>query len=155
MKPKDKLQIIKPAVANLPAITPPPRKEDILNAMVERARVKHQEEYDRLEKNKEGAKEKLKNALLELLKVSPSSFSTDIDTWCGCCRVEFTLENLPPHIEKLRKAYKDAPSIRGFDESAVKRKIREGMSAAGGDRVKALLDNPEAVKAMDAALDKM
>lgn len=147
-----KLTVTKPASLNLPAMTPPSRKEDIINAMVERARLKHAEERQRLDQAKEAAKDKLKAALMAELSAKPESFSSKADTWNGCCELEFRLQIIPPHIEKLRKAYKEAPGIGGFDEAAVKRKIREGMNTSG-DRVKALLANPDAVKRLDAALE--
>ena len=146
-----KKPVNKTALALPSTIQPPPRKEDIINAMVERARVKHAEERQRLEALKEEAKEKLKAALTTALQLNPDNFSCKVDTWNGCCGLEFRLQVIPPHIEKLRKAYKEAPTLGLFDESAVKRKIREGMNTAG-DRVKALLANPDAVKKLDAAL---
>lgn len=132
-------------------IQPPPRKEDIINAMVERARIKHAEERQRLESLKQAAKDKFQAALLAELKAKPESFQVKVDTWSGTAEVEYRLQVCPPHIEKLRIAYKQAPLLGLFDDAAMKRQIREGMNVAG-DRVKALLANHDAVKKLDAAL---
>ena len=154
MKPKDKLQLIKPAVANLPALTPPPRKEDILNAMVERARVKHQEEIDRLSAKRKETEEKFNAAVLEELRKNPQNFTTYVRNYSKP-EVEFTMEVIPPAIAKLKGAIRQVPTIRHFDPVAAKKHIRESLGASATDRVKTLLSNPEAVKAMDAALEKM
>lgn len=135
-------------------MTPPPRKEDIINAMVERARVKHSEERQRLESLKQVAKDKFQAALLAELKANTESFTVKVDTFQGIAEVEYRLYPCPPHIEKLRASYRNSPTIGMFDESSVKRQIREGMNL-GGDRVKALLANPDAVKKLDAALNSI
>lgn len=61
-----KLAITKPAMPSsltLPPTAPPPRKEDIINAMVERARVKHAEESAKLNEKREAAKKALHDAI--------------------------------------------------------------------------------------------
>lgn len=145
-----KLAIVKPRSINRPVTTPPPRKEDIINAMVERARVKHAKERQKFEDLKQAAKDKFQAALLAELKAKPDNFSVKVSSWGAAAKIEYRL-SCPPHIEKLRAAYKNVPTLGGFDEASVKRQIREGMNTQG-DRVKALLANPDAVRALDAAL---
>jgi hypothetical protein len=147
MKPKTN----KAALALPSTIQPPPRKEDIINAMVERALVKHQEEKKRLEEEKQVLKAKFDVAVLAEFKSNPANFNVRVCTYSPI-EIEHVMQVTPPSIEKLRKAYRDAPTLSGFDEAAAKRKIREGMNTSG-DRVKALLDNPDAVKKLDAALE--
>lgn len=139
------------ALALPSTIQPPPRKEDIINAMVQRAFIKHGEEKQRLEAVKQAAKDKFQAALLAELKAKPDNFSVKVSSWGAAAEIEYRLEVCPPHIEKLRAAYKNVPTLGSFDEVAAKRQIRDGMNVTG-DRVKALLANPDAVKKLDAAL---
>lgn len=150
-----KLALVKPAAINLPATTPPPRKEDIVNALVERARVKHQEERDALEKRRDNARDELDKALEAEFWSKPSNFEKRTSFWGGSAEIEFKLRVIPPHIVKLRKTLNDIPHLGAFDPVAVKKKIREGMKASSGERVKALLANPAAVKALDATLEQI
>lgn len=139
------------AIALPTTIQPPPRKEDIINAIVERARVKHDEEGQKLEKLRKEAVNKFNAAVLEELRKNPSNFTVQV---CNYHRpeVQYTMEIVPVAITKLKEAIRQVPSIRGFDAVAVKRQIREGMNSAS-DRVKALLANPDVVKKLDAALN--
>lgn len=139
------------ALALTSAIQPPPRKEDIINAMVQRAFAKHEEEKARLTKLRDEAEEKFKTALLDELKKHPENFDVCVHNYSKP-EVEYTISVIPPAITKLKEAIRQVPTIRHFDEVAVKRQIREGMNSAG-DRVKALLNNPDAVKKLDAALE--
>jgi hypothetical protein len=154
MKKSNKLALVKPSAISLPAMTPPPRKEDIINAMLERARVKHEEESQRLKDEERAAKQKFDAALMAELKAHPEKFTIESKCWGGSAEVHYVLHTLSPNLEKLRIAYRTAPTLRSFDAVAVKRHIRESMSTAG-DRVKALLDNPEAVKKLDATLARI
>ena len=149
---KAKTPVNKAALALPSTIQPPPRKEDIISAMVQRAFIKHSEEKQRLADLQQAAKDKFQAALLAELKAKPDSFSVKVSSWGAAAEIEYRLEVCPPHIEKLRAAYKSSPTLGSFDEVAAKRQIREGMSTSG-DRVKALLDNPDAVKKLDAALE--
>jgi multidrug efflux pump subunit AcrA (membrane-fusion protein) len=132
-------------------IQPPPRKEDIINAMVERARVKHAEEEQRLEAIRNAAQSKLDAAVKKNLNEYPGNFTVRIRANYHQPDVIFEMVAVPPNITKLKADLRECKSLRPFDEAAVKRQIREGMNVAG-DRVKALLDNPDAVKKLDAAL---
>lgn len=151
---KNKLTIIKPAAINLPATTPPPRKEDIINAMVERARVKHEEERQKLTVQHQKAKKEFDDAVIEELKKNPDSFEITVNHWQTSAKVEYRIRVIPPHLTRLKRLLDAVPSVGSFNPQEVKRQIREGMSTAG-DRVKALLENPTAVKALDAALNEM
>lgn len=149
-----KLALVKPAAINLPATTPPPRKEDIINAMVERARVKHQEEAEALEKRRTAARIELEKAVEGEFWSKPSSFEKKIELWSGRVDIEFRLHVIPTHIRNLQKALNDIPHMRHFDSAEVKKQIRAKLDTAG-DRVKALLANPAAVKALDATLEQI
>lgn len=135
----------------LPSTTPKPRKEDVINAMVERASIKHNEEAKRLESLRETAEEKVKQAVLAEFEINRNSFEVEV-----CCyssmELTFTAPTTP-EIAKLKKAVNSIPTLRPFDAADVRRKIREGMNSSKS-RVQALLDNPEAVKAMDEMLEQ-
>jgi multidrug efflux pump subunit AcrA (membrane-fusion protein) len=146
-----KLTVTKPAAINLPAMTPPPRKEDIINAMVERARVKHAEESQRLEAIRSATESKLNAAVKKNLDEHPENFTIRIRANYQQPEIHFEMVAVPAAITKLKLELSACQRLRSFDEVAVKRQIREGMNVAG-DRVKALLNNTDAVKALDAAL---
>ena len=119
--------------------------------MVERARVKHAEESKLLEDIRAVAESKLDAAVKKNLDEHPENFTIRIRANHQQPDVIFEMVAVPPNIAKLKAELRECKSIRHFDESAVKRQIREGMNVAG-DRVKALLNNPDAVKKLDAAL---
>lgn len=139
------------AIALPSTIQPPPRKEDIINAMVERARIKHAEESKRLEDIRDAAESKLDAAVKKNFDEHPENFTVDYRSNYQSPDIVFTMVAVPPNITKLKAELRECKHLRAFDDAAVKRQIREGMNVAG-DRVKALLDNPDAVKKLDAAL---
>ena len=151
---KKTLAIVKPASVNLPATTPPPRKEDIINAMVEQARVKHTEEQQRLEAIREAAEAKLDAAVKKNLDEHPENFTISYRSSYSSPEIHFEMVAVPASITKLKAELRDCKGLRSFDAVEVKRKIRAGMNTAG-DRVKSLLANPDAVKALDAALESI
>lgn len=154
MKTKpNKLTIVKvSALPNLPATQPKPRKEDIINAMVERARVKHTAESASMQDAKNAKKKKVYDAIKALLASHPEQFEITVNFWNTQGAVEHRCASFPPKIVALIRDANNAPTMRLFDASAVKAQIRAGMDTAG-DRVKALLSDTGAVKALDAALE--
>jgi len=154
---KKKPAITKPAtssVLTLPPTAPPPRKEDIINAMVERARVKHEEQRQHIATQRQAAVDALNEALLKELKEKPESFCINFNMY-DAPEIKYSLDVVPPHIRKLREKVREAPYMRGFDAAEVRRKIRDQYQASSSDRVRALLASPDAVKALDAALAKI
>lgn len=149
MKTKPSTSLVIPA-----SLVPPPRKEDIITAMTERALVKHQEEQERLEKLRNEAEEALNAAVLQDLKQNPKNFKLRVSAGYNNPEVEYSMLVVPPHITKLKAALRACPCLRSFDFAATKKRIREGMNTSG-DRVKALLNNEQMVKTLDAALDKL
>lgn len=138
----------------IPTFVPPARKEDVITAMVERARVKHQEEREKYALNKEALNKAVEGAIIALFNESPHLFVQSVDFWNNSAEIKFDCQKLPAKIVAVVAAARNAPTICSFDPVATKRAIRDGMYA-GGDRVKALLDNPETVKALDAALESI
>ncbi len=65
-------------------------------------------------------------------------------------------KSIPPHITALIKAERAIDRVRGFDPAQVKRDITAKLSGGiAGDRVKALLANPDAVKKLDETLEAL
>lgn len=135
------------------SITPKPTKNNIINAMVERARVKHNQERGEYEAKRAKLKEKIDTAAMAELSRSPGTPQTKIRTWTGSERVEIEYTVKSPMLAKLIREYHDMPSPRHFDDVSVRRQIREGMSNQAGNAVQSLLANPDAVKALDASLE--
>lgn len=137
---------------NLPATQPKPRKEDIINAMVERARVKHGLESAALQDAKNAKKQKVHTAIQSLLVSNPEQFTITVNYWNTSGQVEYSHRSLPPKIVTLIRDANNAPTMKMFNYAEVKAQIRAGMDTAG-DRVKSLLADAGAVKALDAALE--
>lgn len=133
-------------------ITPKPTKNDIINAMVERARVKHAEEFQKMNAAKVAAEEKIKTLAMQEFASNPPKPKITICGWSGSRRVDVEFQVRSPELTKLIATYDGMPTMRGFDEVAVRRQIRDGMGSVKGAAVQALLANPEAVTALDASL---
>lgn len=134
---------------------PPPRKEDIINAMVERARVKHSEECARLSVLRKAAEDKFNAAVMEELRKHPDNFSVRVCDY-RLPKVEYTMQVIPFAIARLKDAIGEVPSLYSFDAAEFQRKVRADTDTdTGGKRMKALLDDPNVVKALDSALDQI
>lgn len=161
MKSKTSLAVVPAAssLSSLPATQPPPRKADIICALVERARVKHQEEVNAYKAQRENAEKAAADAIVQELKNNPGNFEirvTCITSAYSKPEVEYTMKSVPLHIKKLRDDACKVPSMRPFDSAQVKRDITAKMSGGiAGDRVKALLSNPDTVKKLDETLEAM
>ena len=159
MKPKtSKLAIIpaSSAIGNLPATQPPPRKSDNICALVERARVKHEEERLKSQRLIAEANNKIQAACIAELSKNPGSFDVSHSTHSCGFYVQYSARSIPPHIFALIKAERAISRVRIFDPAAVKRDITAKLSGGiAGDRVKALLASPDAVKKLDATLEAL
>lgn len=157
MKTKSNKLALVPAsssLGNLPSTQPPPRKADIIYALVERARVKHQEAVKTYVETRTAAEETVNAAILAELEKNPKSFKMTVNSWSRSLEVEYVLTVIPPHIAKLIAAKNGIPNVGQFDPAQVKRDITAKLGGGiAGDRVKALLANPEAVKKLDETLE--
>ena len=144
------------AIGNLPATQPPPRKADIICALVERARVKHDAEREEVRKNKETLQKKAGDSIIALFKDSPHLFTQHVDYWSQSAEIEFRLATLPKSVQAVVTLARNAPTMGSFDPAQVKRDITAKLSGGiAGDRVKALLASPDAVKKLDATLEAL
>lgn len=133
-------------------LVPKPNKNDIINAMVERARVKHEAEAKAKKEAKEAAGKKIEEAAAaEFARHQPSPRYV-IHTWSNSRRVELEFQVTSPFITKMIAAYDAMPTLRPFDEKQVRLAIRKGMNDIRPNGVYALLENAEAVKTLDASL---
>jgi hypothetical protein len=159
MKTKAKTLALVPAssaLGNLPATQPPPRKADIICALVERARVKHEEERQKVVAQIQEATKKIQAACIEELSKNPAHFEVSCSTYSNSFRLEYYAKCIPPHIARLIQAERSIPRLRSFDPAQVKRDITAKLSGGiAGDRVKALLASADAVKKLDATLEAL
>lgn len=144
------------ALGNLPSTQPPPRKADIICALVERARVKHEAEREEVRKKKEDLQKKAEESIITLFKESPHLFTQHVNYCSQSAEIEFRLATLPKSVQAAVTSARNAPTMYGFDAAQVKRDITANLSGGiAGDRVKALLSSPEAVKKLDETLEAL
>ena len=87
----------------LPATQPPPRKEDIISAMVERARVKHQTEKDKLSSKRSLILDNLNNVVQAELAKNPENFEVKVRGSYINPEVTYAMKGVPANIKKLQK----------------------------------------------------
>lgn len=139
------------ALPGTQAIVPKPTKTEIIEAMVARAKVKHDEENARREKLREGVKKKIEAAALKAAK----SIKPRVSIYCyaaGGSHCDVKVTNLTnPELEKLFAEYQTT-ALLCWDEKEVRNAIKAELAGTGKQSPTRLLDNPEAVKAIDAKL---
>jgi hypothetical protein len=141
---------------SLPAQTmqPKPTKTEIINAMVTRAKVKHDAENERLEKVREGLQKKIAALALKATKDRKphlSIYAYD-DNRSSHVDVQFRSvksEELSPLFVQYREA-----SRLCWDERSVREAIKRQLDGIQKPSPTRLLENPETVKAMDAMLEQ-
>jgi len=158
-KSKSKQLALVPATSTLgtlPATQPPPRKADIICALVERARVKHEEERLNCLNAIKEAEAMTKAACIAELSKNSKAFEVGVHTHSYGFSVNYRIGVIPANIKKLIDAERALPRVRSFDPAQVKRDITAKLSGGiAGDRVKALLASPEAVKKLDETFEAM
>jgi hypothetical protein len=158
MKKKSALAVIpaSKSINSLPATQPAPRKQDIINALVERARVKNQAKNEALQKKRQTAIDLLDTALIEELKKHPDNFERHTRPTYASPEISYRMKVIPPSLKKLQEAHQKLPQCTYFDPASVKRDIAAKLNGGiTGDRVQALLANPDAVKKLDATLEAL
>ena len=149
-------ETVNPGLVNM--AVPKLSKNELLTALVERARIKHEEESAAARLLVDQTSERLKQAVLEHFRSSPpddfDAFPREYD-----CSVVFVPKSIPPHLtllqEEDRAACRKTPGI--FIEGLTRRKIKAAMdgSLPSSQRIQAVLGNTEAIKTLDAALDAL
>lgn len=140
------------ALPGTQAIVPKPTKTEIIDAMVARAKVKHDEENARREKLREGVKKKIEAAALKAAKSIKPTVSVYVYSHGSGNHCDVKITNVTnPELEKLFAEYQATARLH-WDEKEVRTAIRQELSGVGKQSPTRLLDNPEAVKAIDAKL---
>lgn len=143
--------IVKKPELGIAKLQPPPRKADIINAMLARAREKFTTEQAlRNAEREEIEKDIHALAFVEMRKqkgLKPSSIY--IDKW-DCC-VDFKYEIKSPEIKAMIAKHQQLGDKRTFDERATREAIRRSLDTTH-ERVAAILSNPDAAKQIDRML---
>ena len=131
----------------LPSVQPKPTRKEVIDALVARAKVKHDAENERRQAMREQLEGKIKSAALKdfkskAFKGTPSVY---IQFHNNTVEIQYlvksdTVTQLIAQYEKNRRV--------DWNENIVRQEIRDAL-----DGRSPLLDNPEAVKAMDALLE--
>lgn len=139
-----------PAAAQ--AMQPKPTKTEIVEAMLARAKVKHDAENERRKKLREAIEKKIKALALKEIKTMKPSFGiyTYNDTQSSHCDVRFNRIK-SAELDALYDQHKECSSLY-WDEKETRAAIRRELSGIQKPTPTRLLDNPETVKAIDAML---
>lgn len=153
---KKSLSIIKPEEAISKAVAPPPRRHEVVAAAVKRAEQLFKEEKKQKEEACGKSKEALNRFLLNRFKSQQKALTPDFSYWSQGRSVEvrFSLVVDEEMTAKIQAHNNLAAECRiQFDEKETRRAITDAMrGGAPGDRVSAILANPETVKALDSIL---
>lgn len=141
------------ALTGSQTLIPKPTKTEIIEAMVARAKVKHDAENSRRSKLREALRKKIEAAAVKAVKAK----TPYVAIYCGSsdperrhCDVRFDrVTSLDLAI--LFDRYNEVAQIQ-WDEKDVRKSIRQELSGVGKLSSTRLLDNPEAVKAIDSKL---
>lgn len=141
----------KNSLAKIDKMVPKPTKTEIINAMVERARVKH--ELD--EKSRRIQADALKGKIIKLadkLRKTAAFREPSINSYSSNPHVEYEVRVSSPELTELMKQWDEVRRGRAFDPKQAKEAIRAKLNNEPA-RVN-LLNDPEAVKAIDAKLEE-
>lgn len=125
---------------------PKPTKSQIAEALLKRAKVAHDKESERIEKQSLEVQEQLRLEAIKLLKgVKPIDFEIDTSVryFNDSQPLKCVIDLSTPSIMKLKKRISQLHPSR-FDEEATKEKIRKGLAAPnpllGDDSIAPALD---------------
>lgn len=141
----------KASLAKIETIVPKPTKTEIINAMVERARVKHELDEKARQMQADALKSKILTTARKLMKTAKAD-DGDIRYWNNSQRVVFTTQVSSPELIEMIKQHEKICCRFSFDPKRAKEAIRAKLNNEPS-RVN-LLSDPEAVKAIDAKLEE-
>lgn len=136
------------------AVIPKPTKTELIAALLERAKVKCEQENAINTKKRDELKKKIYALAEKEMKKSQTPYNRYIYAGGKAPSVELVYRISTPEIEKLAKELDAIPRRISFDPAKVKRTIRESL-ATGGQRANPLLQNKDAVKSLDAFVAEM
>lgn len=136
------------------SIQPKPTKTEIVEAMLVRAKLKHDAENKRRIAKREAAEKKIEALALKAIKgtkprVSVYAYSDSVRSHCD---VRFDRVKTPELDALFAEYYDNAPFL--WNEKETREKIRRELTGAAKPSPTRLLDNPEAVRTMDAMLEQ-
>lgn len=136
------------------SIQPKPTKAEILEAMIARAKVKHDAENERRQKLRESLGNKITALAVKATKSRKPSvlIYTYQNAENNHCDVQFRRVKTPELVPLLEE-YNNASSLH-WDEAQTRKSIRQALTGRTSGSPSRLLENPEAVKAIDALLEQ-
>lgn len=136
------------------SIQPKPTKAEILEAMVTRAKVKHDAENERRAKTRESLGKKITALAVKATKSREPRVSIHVYSKSEGNHCDVQFRNVKtPEIAPLLEAY-GAASCLYWDEAQTRKSIRQALTGRTSSSPSRLLENPEAVKAIDALLEQ-
>jgi hypothetical protein len=136
------------------AIQPKPTKTEIVEAMLVRAKLKHDAENERRKAKREALGKKIEALAIKVAKtLTPKVY---IYAYADESRSHCELRVDPiksPELDALLAEYHENALIR-WDEKATREAIRRELTGAAKPGPGRLLENPEAVQAIDAMLEQ-
>ena len=132
---------------SIPNVQPKPTKSEVINALLTRAKVKHDAENERRQALRNQLADKIKSTALKDFR--SKVFNGDprfIIQWSnGHVEIDFIIKT--DAVIQLIRQHEGLRRI-AWEEGVVKQEIRDAIEGRSP-----LLENPEAVKAMDAMLE--
>lgn len=136
------------------SIQPKPTKTEIIEAMVSRAKLKHDAENERRQKLRESLEKKITALAVKATKSREPSvlIYTYQNNESNHCDVQFRKVKTP-ELAPLLEEYNNATRLH-WDEAQTRKSIRQALTGRTLNSPSRLLENPEAVKAIDALLEQ-
>jgi hypothetical protein len=150
------LTVISPNSAIAESITPPPKRHEVIAAAVKRAEQLFNEERGKRIVERDKSKLKLDAEIMKELKHQQKNLAPRVSYWSDGNKVDVGYSLVvSPELKSKVQAHKklEEGTYRRFDEKETRRSVTEAMRGGSpGDRVSAILSNPETVKALDTIL---
>lgn len=134
----------------IPPLVPKPTKTELVDALVDRAALKHAADSKINSDKKEALSKKIFTLALKRMTKSEKPYQQYIRSSRNTPGVEIAWFVTSPEIEAAIKERDAIPWLGGFERSVIKRKIRESLATQPPSRPNPLLTNPTAIKALDA-----
>ena len=138
------------AIPQFSKVSPKPTKTEILEALVQRAKVKHDLEEETRKIKADALLRKIERTARDLAKKEKDVNEIDY-VYYSEKKVRFTIWVKSPELSSLIEAHSKIKHGSTFDYQSTKRLLREKL--AGAPERCRLLDSPEAVKALDHMLE--
>lgn len=136
------------------SIQPKPTKTEIIDAMLARARLKHNAENDRRKVKRDALAKKIEAVAIKVAKIKKPRVHIYAYGDAASCHCDVRVDRVKsPELDALLVEYHENSMLR-WDEKANREAIRRALTGAPKPGPARLLDNPEAVRAIDAMLEQ-